>query len=133
MSKINRTIIEVHGHSIAIQNRDKQDYISLTDIARFRNSQEPFAIINNWMPSRSTTEFIGPWEKLCNPDFKPLEFERFKMRPAATTLFFRHSVGLRALKPLGSTRSQAATAAPLRTGTSPLSSPHGFHPSSSST
>lgn len=78
MSKINRTTIEVHGHFIAIQNRDKQDYISLTDIARYRNSQEPFAIINNWMRSRSTIEFLGLWEKLCNPDFKPLEFERFR-------------------------------------------------------
>ena len=78
MSKINRTTIDVHGHSIAIQNRDKQDYISLTDIARYRNSQEPFAVINNWMRSRSTIEFLGLWEKLCNPDFKPLEFERFK-------------------------------------------------------
>ena len=78
MSKAKRTTIEVHGHSIAIQNRDKQDYISLTDIARYRNSQEPFAVINNWMRSRSTIEFLGLWEKLCNPDFKPLEFERFR-------------------------------------------------------
>jgi len=78
MSKTNRTTIEVNGHSIAIQNRDKQDYISLTDIARYRNSQEPFAVINNWMRSRSTIEFLGLWEKLCNPDFKPLEFERFR-------------------------------------------------------
>ena len=78
MSKTNRITIEVHGHSIAIQNRDKQDYISLTDIARYRNSQEPFAVINNWMRSRSTIEFLGLWEKLCNPDFKPLEFERFR-------------------------------------------------------
>jgi hypothetical protein len=78
MSKINRITIEVHGHSIAIENRDRQDYISLTDIARYRNSQEPFAIINNWMRSRSTIEFLGLWEKLCNPDFKPLEFERFR-------------------------------------------------------
>lgn len=78
MSKINRTAIEVAGHSIAIQSRDRQDYISLTDIARYRNSQEPFAIINNWMRSRSTIEFLGLWEKLCNPDFKPLEFERFR-------------------------------------------------------
>jgi hypothetical protein len=78
MSKTNRTTIEVHGHSVAIQNRDRQDYTSLTDIARYRNSQEPFAIINNWMRSRSTIEFLGLWEKLCNPDFKPLDFERFR-------------------------------------------------------
>jgi hypothetical protein len=77
MSKTKRTI-EVQGTSIAILNREKQDYISLTDIARHRDTQEPFAIINNWMRSRSTIEFIGLWEKLSNPGFKPLEFERFR-------------------------------------------------------
>jgi KilA-N domain len=78
MSKTNRATIEVQGHSIAILNHDKLDHLSLTDIARYRNSQEPFAVINNWMRSRSTIEFLGLWEKLCNPNFKPLEFERFR-------------------------------------------------------
>ena len=78
MSKTKRTTIAVQGVTIAVQNRSNQDYISLTDIARYRNSQEPFAIINNWMRSRSTIEFLGLWEKLSNPDFKPLEFERFR-------------------------------------------------------
>ena len=58
---------------------DGKDYISLTDIAKYRNNIEPFAVINNWMRSRSVIEFIGLWEQLNNPDFKPLEFERFKM------------------------------------------------------
>ncbi len=75
---MSKTIIQVQGVTIALLNRSKQDYISLTDVARYRNSQEPFAVINNWMRSRSTIEFLGLWEKLCNPDFKPLEFERFK-------------------------------------------------------
>ena len=75
---MSKAMIEVQGVTISILNRNKQDYISLTDIARYRNSQEPFAIINNWMRSRSTIEFLGLWEKLCNPSFKPLEFERFK-------------------------------------------------------
>ena len=78
MNKTKRTTIAVQGVTIAVQNRSEQDYISLTDIARYRNSQEPFAIINNWMRSRSTIEFLGLWEKLSNPDFKPLEFERFR-------------------------------------------------------
>jgi len=78
MSKAKRTSIEVQGTSIAILNRDNQDYISLTDIARHRNTQEPFSVINNWMRSRSTIEFLGLWEKLSNPSFKPIEFERFK-------------------------------------------------------
>ncbi len=70
--------IEVQGQAVAIIARGPTDFISLTDIARYRNSQEPFAVINNWMRSRSTIEFLGLWEKLCNPDFKPIEFERFK-------------------------------------------------------
>lgn len=69
--------IEVQGQDVAIIARGPADYISLTDIARYRNSQEPFTVINNWMRSRSTIEFLGLWEKLRNPDFIPIEFERF--------------------------------------------------------
>jgi hypothetical protein len=78
VSKAKKAIIEVQGMSIAVLNQNDQDYISLTDLARYRNSQEPFAIINNWMRGRSTVEFLGLWEKLSNPGFKPLEFERFR-------------------------------------------------------
>ena len=70
--------IIVKGTEITLLSKGLNDYISLTDIAKSRNNVEPFAVINNWMRSRSTIEFIGLWEKLCNPDFKPLEFERFK-------------------------------------------------------
>lgn len=78
MSKGKQTSIEVQGTAIAIVSVNNQDYISLTDIARHRNQQEPFSIINNWMRGRSTIEFLGLWEKLSNPGFKPLEFERFR-------------------------------------------------------
>ena len=47
-------------------------------MAKYRDEEDPFAIINNWMRSRSTIEFLGLWEKLSNPDFKPIEFERFR-------------------------------------------------------
>lgn len=78
MSQPKKSTIEVRGTAITVLNQNEQDYISLTDIARYRDSQEPFAIINNWMRSRSTIEFLGLWEKLANPNFKPLEFERFR-------------------------------------------------------
>jgi hypothetical protein len=78
MTKAKRNTIEVQGLAIAMLGKNNQEYISLTDIARYRDSQEPFAIINNWMRGRSTIELLGLWEKLSNPDFKPLEFERFK-------------------------------------------------------
>jgi len=76
--KSKKSTIQVQGHAVTVVAQSASDYISLTDIARYRNSQEPFAVINNWMRSRSTIEFIGLWEKLCNPLFTPLEFERFK-------------------------------------------------------
>lgn len=76
MSK--KSVITVQGASISILKQAASDYISLTDIARYRNTQEPSSIINNWMRSRSTIEFLGLWEKLSNANFKPLEFDRFR-------------------------------------------------------
>jgi KilA-N domain len=70
--------IVVKNTPVSIHTKDGTDYISLTDIAKAKNAAEPFAVINNWMRSRSTIEFIGLWEQLFNPGFKPLDFERFK-------------------------------------------------------
>lgn len=70
--------ITVQNTEIAFLNKEIGEYISLTDIAKYRNSAEPFSVINNWMRSRSTIEFLGLWEKLNNPYFKPIEFERFR-------------------------------------------------------
>ncbi len=76
--KDKKSKIEILGTSISIINDINNDFISITDIARYRNSLEPFSVINNWMRNRSTIEFIGLWEKINNSNFKPLEFERFK-------------------------------------------------------
>lgn len=73
----NKTIL-VRGTAITISDRGEKDYISLTDIAKYRNTVEPFSVINNWMRSKSTIDFIGLWEKLNNPNFNPIEFERFR-------------------------------------------------------
>lgn len=77
MAKANSKII-VQETEITFINKEIGEYISLTDIAKYRNPLEPFSIINNWMRSRGTIEFLGLWEKLNNPDFKPLEFDRFR-------------------------------------------------------
>ncbi len=72
------TIISVQDEEVRLLNHKIGDFISLTDIAKYRNSEEAFSVINNWMRSRSTIEFIGLWEKLNNPVFKPIEFDRFR-------------------------------------------------------
>lgn len=60
-----------------VSTGDDNDYISLTDIARYK-SDEPKDVIKNWMRNRSTIEFLGLWEKLNNPNFKGVEFDSFK-------------------------------------------------------
>ena len=56
----------------------KDDYISLTDIAKFKDAKEANEIIRNWLRNRNTIEFLGLWEQLNNEDFKPVEFDGFR-------------------------------------------------------
>jgi hypothetical protein len=69
--------ITVKNTSISIIKNKDTDYISLTDIAKFKTS-EPNAVIANWLRNRNTIEYLGIWETLYNPNFKPLEFEGFR-------------------------------------------------------
>lgn len=57
---------------------NKNDYFSLTDIARYKNSEAPADVVKNWLRRKDTIEFIGLWEKLNNPDFNVVEFDQFK-------------------------------------------------------
>ena len=72
MAKIN-----VQQTAITLLKVNEQDYISLTDIARHK-SDDPTAVIGNWMRNRNTIEYLGIWETLYNPGFKPLEFDGFR-------------------------------------------------------
>lgn len=67
--------IEVQGINIVLYEDNKEDFISLTDIARFKNATEPKDVVKNWMRSRTTIEFLGLWEQLNNPDFKGVEID----------------------------------------------------------
>ena len=67
--------IEVQGIDIVLYEDKKEDFISLTDIARFKNPTEPKDVVKNWMRSRATIEFLGLWEQLNNPDFKGVDFD----------------------------------------------------------
>jgi hypothetical protein len=73
----NKTI-NVQGREIVLISDEANDYISLTDMARYRDSERTNYIIQNWMRTRSAIEFCGLWEQLNNPDFKSIEFDAFK-------------------------------------------------------
>jgi len=72
MAKIN-----VKHNEVTIIKIDDVDYISLTDIAKVKNP-DANAVIANWLRNRNTIEYLGIWEYLYNPNFKPLEFEGFR-------------------------------------------------------
>jgi hypothetical protein len=71
--------IIVQGTEIMLFLHKKEDYISLTDMARHKDSMETSLVIFHWMSTRYTVEFMGIWESVNNPNFKPTEFSRFKM------------------------------------------------------
>ena len=76
--KIKKDIIHAKGFDIGIYTTDyENEFISITDIAKYK-SDAPNDVIKNWMRNRETLEFLGLWESLHNPDFKPVEFDGFR-------------------------------------------------------
>ncbi len=79
MSKIKKDQISAKGFDIEVYTEDfKNDYISLTDMAKYKNTDDPRFIIQNWMRNRNTLEFIGLWEALNNPNFNRVQFDTFR-------------------------------------------------------
>ena len=70
--------INVEGTEILIFTKKEDEYISLTDIARYRDTERSDYILQNWMRNRSTIEFMGLWEVFNNPDFNSIEFDGIK-------------------------------------------------------
>ena len=75
--------ITVKESEVTIIKIDDVDYISLTDIAKVKNPDDANGVIANWLRTRNTIEYLGIWEYLYNPVFKPLEFEGFKNEAGA--------------------------------------------------
>ena len=77
MNKKNRKIA-IKGSEIAIVESNREDYISITDIAKHKNPESTGLVISHWMSTRYTIEFMGLWEKMHNPDFNVTEFSNIK-------------------------------------------------------
>ena len=72
-------IIVVNDISIGVSSDKNNDYICISDIARAKDGKSRIDdIIKNWLRNRNTLEFLGTWESIYNPDFKPVEFDGFK-------------------------------------------------------
>ena len=69
--------ITAKGIQIYILKKDQGDFISLTDIARFKDKKRSDYVIQNWLRNRETIEFLGLWEKINNSNFKSIELDGF--------------------------------------------------------
>lgn len=79
MAEAKRDVLRAKGIEIGIYTEDfENEYISLTDIAKYRNEDDPRFVIQNWMRNRNTVEFLGVWETLHNPNFNRVQFEAVK-------------------------------------------------------
>ena len=97
MPKLIKEVIHAKGIDIGIYTEDfHNEYISLTDIARYK-SDEPKDVIMNWMRSRDTLEFLGLWEQLHNPCFKGVEFDSFRKQAGANAFTMSPKNGLKPL------------------------------------
>lgn len=96
-----KATIDANGNQIAvISSGDANDFISLTDIAKYK-SDDPTATIQNWMRNKDVIEFLGLWEQLNNPDFNPLEFEVFRNAAGSNAFTLSPQKWIRATHAIG--------------------------------
>ena len=76
MSKTNK--IEVDGSAISIIKNQNEDYVSLTDMAKFKNPESTGLVISHWLSTRFAVDFLGIWEQINNPDFNLTEFSNIR-------------------------------------------------------
>ena len=72
--------IEVLAREVRLSGVNEQDYVCLTDIARYKNADASDDLIRNWLRNRNTLEFLGLWEQINNPGFNPVEFDGIRMQ-----------------------------------------------------
>ena len=78
MSKDKKTTIEVKETAVTVFSQSQQDFICITDIARYKDAERTDYLISNWLRNRNTIEFLGIWEQFNNPGFNPIEFDGIK-------------------------------------------------------
>ena len=100
-NNIKNTIYAKNVEIAVITSVQNEDYISLTDIAKYKNSEFPADVIKNWLRSRSTVEYLGLWEQLHNPNFKLVEFDQFKNEAGANSFVLSPQKWVRSTNAIG--------------------------------
>lgn len=73
------TEMNVNNNKVGVMRVDNTDYISITDLAKYANPDDPSGVIRNWMSNQNSFSFYSLWEELNNPSFNSVESHRIKM------------------------------------------------------
>jgi len=74
-----KSTIKINDRAISVKlSQDNNDFISLTDMARFKDTLSTGIVIVNWLTTRYTIEFMGSWEQMYNPNFNVMEFHNIR-------------------------------------------------------
>jgi hypothetical protein len=95
--------IEVKGTTITVVSLHEDDYVSLTDIARYKDQERTDYIIQNWLRNRNTIEFLGIWEQLNNPNFNPIEFDGIRTQAGLNSFVLTTNRWIEATSAIGLT------------------------------
>ncbi|GHV19843.1 hypothetical protein AGMMS49959_05890 [Planctomycetales bacterium] len=104
--------ITAQGTEITVLSQgNADDFISITDIARYKNSDYPSEVIQNWLRNRSTVEFLGLWERIHNPNFNYLEFEVIEREAGRNAFVLTPKRWVETVNAIGMTTKQGRYAA----------------------
>jgi hypothetical protein len=100
---MNKIKLKVNKIEIILYKQNEEEFISLTDMAKYRDSERTNYIIQNWMRTRSTVEFLGLWEHLNNPGFKGIEFDAFRIESGSNSFTLTPKKWIEATSAIGIT------------------------------
>ena len=103
MKKSKDEKVVVLGTEVTLYNKNKEDYISLTDIARYKDQERSDYVVQNWLRNRNTIEFLGFWEKINNPHFNPIEFDGFRKQAGLNSFILTPKQWIEKTKAIGIT------------------------------
>jgi len=86
---------------IVVFQKEESDYISLTDIAKAKNPDEPRFVIIKWMSTKFSMDFLGLWEQMHNPDFNRAEFDTFKNQAGSNSFTMSPDKWIKTTKAIG--------------------------------
>jgi len=100
-TKVSKGQLLVQNTVVSFTRIQQGDFISLTDIAKVKNPDEPKDVVKNWLRSRSTLDFLGLWEQINNPNFKGVEFDSFKTQAGTNSFTLSPSKWIEATDAIG--------------------------------